>query len=44
MNAPLDGFQQEAPSFETLGSFLKRERELRASLARRAFVDDANLP
>lgn len=30
MNAPLDGFQQEAPSFETLGSFLKRERELRA--------------
>ena len=30
MNAPLDGFQQEAPSFETLGSLLKRERELRA--------------
>ncbi|MEM9068126.1 MAG: helix-turn-helix domain-containing protein [Myxococcota bacterium] len=30
MNAPLDGFAQEPASFETLGGFLRRERELRA--------------
>ncbi len=30
MNAPLDGWSQEPASFETLGEFLRRERELRA--------------
>jgi len=30
VNAPLDGWSQEPASFETLGEFLRRERELRS--------------